>query len=44
MLKQGFDGVEAVLVIRMVVRMDESYGNEMRVIGLAEMLIASGFV
>ena len=40
MLKQGFDGVEAVLVIRM----DESYGNEMRVIGLAEMFIASVFV
>ena len=40
MLKQGFDGVEAVLVIRM----DEPYGNEMRVIGLAEMLIAKVFV
>ena len=40
MLKQGFDGVETVLVIRM----DESYGNEMRVVGLAEMLIASVFV
>ena len=40
MLKQSFDGVEAVLVISM----DESYGNEMRVIGLAETLIASVFV